>query len=132
VAELERFFFDTSAFVAVINNEVECAAIESLLLSLKRTQKTTSVLVAYELFKGIPLRESKRKTQIQITNLLLKDFTLKPVYERAAMAGAALFRHSAGEIDPILAAQSIEGGFTFVTKNIKHFDRVPGIKIHPL
>ena len=61
--------------------------------------------------------------------LALAEFTLKPVHEGAAMAGARLHRFSSGAIDPILAAQCVEGGFTMVTDNKRDFERVPGIRL---
>lgn len=126
---LERFFFDTSAFLAVVKNEPQGPAILALNDSLKQAQCVTSVLVAYELYRGVPLLSNKRKSQARTIDMLLERFTLKAVFEAHAMAAAKLYRYSKGQIDPILAAQCVEGGFTLVTANRKDFERVPGLRL---
>lgn len=128
----EKYFFDTSAFLAIIRDEPQGLAISALNDGLKRAQCFTSVLVAYELFRGIPLSASRRKTQTQILDELLEKFTRKSVFEAQAMAAAKVHRYSRGAIDPILAAQCVDGGFTLVTTNRQDFERVPGIKLYDL
>ena len=82
----ERYCFDTSAFLAYIRNEPEADAVFALRERLRRTQCFTSVLVAYELYRGVP--SSKRKAQIQVLDAWLSTFTLKPVHEAHAMTAA--------------------------------------------
>lgn len=129
---LEKYFFDSSAFIEILREQSRSVAVERLLDSLKRSQKFTSVLVAYELYRGIPLSYSRRKSQTQALNEILADFTLKPVHEAVAMHAAKLHRFSKGDIDPVLAAQCIDGGYTLVTVNEKDFVRVPGIRLAKL
>ena len=57
---LEKYFFDSSAFIEILREQSRSVAVERLLDSLKRSQKFTSVLVAYELYRGIPLSYSRR------------------------------------------------------------------------
>ena len=130
----ERHFFDTSAFLAILKKEEKGASVLELIGSLGRTQRVTSVLVAYELFRGIAPHTSKRKSQFQNIEQLLDYFTVKPVTEAHAMEAAKIFRNKAskGAIDPILAAQCIEGRFRMVTLNVKDFEDVDGIKFAPL
>lgn len=128
----DRYFFDTSAFLALVRNEPERDAVAELRASLRRTQCFTSVLVAYELYRGVPLSPSRRKTQIQVINEMLTVFTLKPVYEAHAMAAAKLHRYSKGAIDPLLAAQCLDGNYTMVTTNREDFKRVPGLRLFDL
>lgn len=128
----DSYFFDSSAFLEIIKDQARSVAVQNLLSSLKRHQKFTSVLVAYELYRGVPLSDSRRKSQTRALDLLLAGFTLKPVHEAVAMHAAKVHRFSAGAIDPILAAQSIDGGCIMVTTNEKHFVRVPGIRLAKL
>ncbi len=125
----DRYFFDTSAFLAVIKKEPYAEIILDLRDSLKRFQCVTSVLVAYELYRGIPPSATKRKAQIQVIETSLKKFTLKPVYEAHAMTAARLYQYSKGTIDPLLAAQCVDGDYILVTTNRKDFERVPGLRI---
>jgi predicted nucleic acid-binding protein len=126
----ERFFFDTSAFLADIRREPEGDAVFALRERLRRTQCFTSVLVVYELYRGVPLSHSKRKSQIQVLDTWLSTFTLKPVHEAHAMMAAKLHRYSKGSIDPLLAAQCLDGDFTMVTTNRQDFERVPELRIY--
>ena len=126
---LEKFFFDWSAILAFTRGEVHGPAVIELIDRIKRAQRITSVLVACECYRGIPLSSAKRKSQMRVLNALLEFFALNPVYEAQAMAGARLFRYSAGAIAPILAAQCIDGNYTMVTIDTRHFINVPAIKI---
>lgn len=127
---LDRYFFDTSAFLEVIKQQAKGEAIERLSSGLRRTQKVTSVLVAYELYRGIPLSASRRKKQVQVLELALAEFTLKPVHEAPAMMASRIHGlFSKGRIDPILAAQCVDGGYLMVTTNTQDFSRVPGIRM---
>lgn len=128
----ERYFFDSSAFIAILRKEPGYERIETLLKTIPWSARVTSVLVAYELFRGIPASSGKAKAQIRELDNLLYGFTLKPVHTAHAMTGAKLFRQSKGFNDPILAAQCVDGGFVMVTKNRKDFERVPGIKLADL
>lgn len=131
---LKRYFFDSSAFLAAVKDEPLSKAVISLSDSLHPSQKITSVLVAYELYRGVAAESNRRKVQIQILDAMLADFTLKPVHAAQAMAGARVFREkqSKGAIDPILAAQCVDGGYWMVTANRGDFERVPGIKLAEL
>lgn len=129
---LERYFFDTSAFLAVIRNEAQRGSVEALIASLRRSQRVTSVLVAYGLYRGVHPNSTRRKSPLKELNAALEDFTLKPVHEAQAINAARFYYDSKGDIDPILAAQCVDGGFTLVTTNPKDFERVPGIRMHAL
>jgi len=128
----EKYFFDTSAFLSIVKNEPLGINVSSLSDSLNRAQCYTSVLVVYELFRGIPKAASKRKSQIKVIESLLEKFTQKSVFHAQAMTAARIFQYSKGAIDPILAAQCIDGGYTMVTANLQDFERVPGLKIAQL
>ena len=99
--------------------------------SLRRYQRVTSVLVAYELYRGVHPESRTRKAQIRELDATLDYFSLKPVYEAQAMLGAKVHHQSKGSIDPLLAAQCVDGDYILVTTNQRDFERVPGIKIHP-
>ncbi len=46
------------------------------------------------------------------------------------MMAAKLHRYSKGSIDPLLAAQCLDGDFTMVTTNRQDFERVPELRIY--
>jgi predicted nucleic acid-binding protein len=125
-----RYFFDTSVFLAIIKREPERLQSLELINSLRRNQCVTSVLVAYELYRGVHPDSKTRKSQLRDIELMLSRFSLKPVSEAHAMQGAKAFYKSAGDIDPILGAQCVDGGFLMVTFNLRHFVNIPGIQIH--
>lgn len=129
---IERYFFDTSAILAVLKREPQGAAIKAMMDSLSRMQRVSSVLVAYELYRGVPLSSTKRRSQLKAISIVLDGFALKPVHEAHAMAAAKLYQHSKGKLDPLLAAQCVDGGFIMVTTNRRDFERVPGLRLATL
>lgn len=88
--------------------------------------------MAYGLYRGVHPNSTRRKSPLKELNAALEDFTLKPVHEAQAINAARFYYDSKGDIDPILAAQCVDGGFTLVTTNPKDFERVPGIRMHAL
>ncbi|MBK7005832.1 MAG: type II toxin-antitoxin system VapC family toxin [Burkholderiales bacterium] len=124
-----RYFFDTSAFLAIIRKEPNWKEVADFLDSLRRNQRVTSVLVAYELYRGVHPASRTRKAQLRELDAILGYFSLKPVYEAQAMLASKVHYKSKGSIDPILAAQCLDGGYTLVTMNVKDFERVPGIRL---
>ncbi len=125
----ERYFFDTSAFLAILRGESTGPAIQILLDGLKARQKVTSVLVAYELYRGISPGQTKARAQRLALDRLLADFNVKPLTNAHAMSGAKLHRYSRGFADPLLGAQCLDGGFILVTTNPSDFGRMPGIQL---
>ena len=130
MSALKRYFFDTSAFLAVVKNEDNKPRVLALIAGLKAPQLVTSGLVAYELYRGVSPKSKTRKAQIKNLELMLKRFSLRPVYEAHAMQGAKNYHLSAGDIDPLLAAQCVDGGFIMVTFNQNDFEGVKNIEIH--
>ncbi len=99
---------------------------------LRHSQKVTSVIVAYELYRGISPDRSNGRTQRLYLDKLLKEFTVKAVTNSHAMHAAKLFRYSKGFGDPLIGAQCIEGSFVLVTTNDQDFDRMPNIRLATL
>ena len=123
---LEKFFFDSSALLAITRKEMHGPAVIELMDRIKPAQRIRSVRLAYECYRGIPLSTARRKSQICDLQTLFEFFTLKSVFEAQAMAGARLFTYSASAIDPILAAQCLDGGCTMVTINTKALHQSAG------
>ena len=89
----------------------------------------SSVLVAYELYRGISLNQPKGRAQRLYLDKILTEFSVKPLSNANAMAGARLYRHSKGFADSLIGAQCLEGGFFLVTTNASDFARMPGIRL---
>jgi predicted nucleic acid-binding protein len=70
----------------------------ALVNALKRVQLVTSVLVAYELYRGVHPESSTRKSQIKELELTLARFSLKPVHEAIAMQAAKAFSIQPGRL----------------------------------
>ena len=128
----KRYFFDTSAFLAIVKYEPAGERVLELSASLRDRQKVTSVLVAYELYRGISPRNAKHVTQRRILDALLAGFTIKSLTNAQAMAAARLYQYSKGFADSLIGAQCIEGGFDLVTTNVQDFERMPEIRIHTI
>lgn len=126
----DRYFFDTSSFLAIIRDEPFGEHVANLLDALRDRQKVTSVLVAYELYRGISPKGQKAAAQRKALDVLLSGFSVKPLTNSQAMDGARLYRYTKGFADALIGSQCLEGDFWMVTDNTIDFERMPGIKVY--
>lgn len=127
----QRYFFDTSAFLAIIRGEAEKPSIQALNARLQARQCATSVLVIYELMRGAPSPSARGGAQVHLIGELTDRMTAKPITRAHGLKAAELFRkgYTRGAVDPLIAAQCLEGGFHLVTTNRQDFERVPGLQL---
>ena len=92
-----------------------------------------SVVTVAEALFGARKRGSKKLESL--VNLFLEMFPAVDWTVAAAMAYSdirvALERQGEpiGEMDMMIAATALSGGYVLVTNNMRHFSRVPGLKI---
>ena len=101
---------------------------------LQRTpQWAISVVTKYELLKGVLCRGDGIWSQA--TREFMELATVMPFDREAAIAAAKvstylkLIGRPSGPADELIAGHAIALGFTLVTKNVKHFQGVPGLKV---
>ena len=79
--------------------------------------------------QGISPDQPKGRAQGIYLDKILTEFSVKPLTNANAMAGARLYRYSKGFADSLIGAQCLEGGFFLVTTNASDFARMPGIRL---
>jgi tRNA(fMet)-specific endonuclease VapC len=103
------------------------------ILQHRRSDLCISVLTLAQLRHGATLRNSAKLHLLIDT--LVSDIAVVPFDEacasRYADLGVDLTRRGSviGEFDTLIAAHALALDLTLVTNNVKHFDRVRGLKI---
>lgn len=123
---------DTSILVAILRNKHPAAQIVAKLDGEGRSATTT--VSAFELFYGANISQNRDGNLQQVKSLLHKLDVLPVTLPGSELAGelmADLARQ--GEIieyrDAMIAGTVLELGMILVTRNKKHFARIPKIKL---
>ena len=105
-------------------------------LQQQETSLTTTTITSFELFKGIfrlSDEDEKKAVEIFLTTLTLLYFTFEASVVAARISEE--LRKKGEEIDTLdlqIAAICISKGESLLTRNAKHFERIPGLKLEPL
>lgn len=105
-------------------------AAETIARELKTGGLHTTAISAFELWAG-----TKSDHQVTVVETLLAALTILPLESEAAKHAAKVRRelerkHSPiGMADSLIAGICLERGGVLITRNRKHFERVPGIKL---
>ena len=125
---------DTNVLSEVLRKQPSMAVMKAL-HALRPEQRFASEITRYELRAGAALLDNAgrlwQRTQQQVLTLV----QWLPFDARAAMAaadiGASLRRlgHPVEETDLFIAATALVHGFSVSTRNVRHFERVPGLMV---
>lgn len=124
--------FDTDFLIAYLQNDSDATKkLEDLQAGNDATAVTTTVNAA-ELWKGVYRSKEKQKEIAKVKRLLdsLELITLD--YESARVVGeldAAIKTNPIGESDLLIASIALAHSQVLVTRNKKHFERVPGLEV---
>jgi len=123
---------DTNILVDILRNKHNAEQIVSKLDS--ETRNATTTVNSLELFYGAN-HSQNRINNVQKVQLLLQRLDVFPLSLGASERAGELMANLAhkGEIieyrDAMIAGIVLELGMTLVTRNKKHFARIPGIKL---
>lgn len=124
---------DTSVLVALIRKDQ--AALEGLKAEAKKGGVVSTTLVNLcELYAGAYGSTNPQKELRRVEELVSK-FVLLELNEGAAkrygmlVSDAALKREPVGDFDLIIASIALEQNQKLVTRNVKHFSRIPGLEV---
>lgn len=124
--------FDTDFLIAYLQNDSDAIKkLEDLQDADDATAITTTINAA-ELWKGVYRSAEKQKEIAKVERLLdsLELITLDR--ESARMVGeldAAIKSNPIGESDLIIASIALANKQVLITKNRKHFERIPGLQV---
>lgn len=125
---------DSDILIAYLHNEHDAIKkLEDLYAKGDVTAFTTTIN-AVEIWKGIYRASGeKQKEEAAKVRWLLDSLELLTLdYESSRLAGeldAKMRANTIGDLDLLIASIALANGETLVTKNIKHFKRVPGLKV---
>ena len=125
-----RFMLDTDTVSYALRGQGEAGA---RILEHRPSELCVSAITVAELRYGTARRKSSRLDQLVdnfISNVAVAPFdeTCAANFGRIASelteSGTPI-----GELDALIAAHAMALGVTLVTNNLKHFSRVPGLKL---
>jgi predicted nucleic acid-binding protein len=129
------YLFDTDAISETLKPKPADAYVRWL-QTVPRQDQYTSAVVAGELFKGAYRSQASRKwvrrieaSVLPAVTVLSYDVDVARVYGqiRAELESAGKMP---GEADLQIAATALFHDLALVTGNVRHFERVPGLRIH--
>ena len=124
--------FDTDFLIAFLNRNPDALKkLEDLEAKGPRTACTTTVNVA-ELYKGVYRAHDRQNENDRVKRLLDTLHLLALDGESARLVGeldAEMKSSTIGDLDIFIASIAMTNGETLVTRNIRYFERVPGLKV---
>jgi predicted nucleic acid-binding protein len=131
------YLFDTDA-ISELLRKAPLAAYVEWLQAVPRAEQFTSAVVIGELYKGAYRSKAQQHHLANIESRILPAVTALP-YDVATAKVFGQIRAHLEEMGTILpdadlqiAATSIYHGLELVSGNLRHFSRIPGIKINSI
>lgn len=127
------YLFDTDAISETLKRRPLPAYLEWL-ADVPREEQYASAVSIGEMYRGA-FRSHVRKHLLHIEDRVLPNITVLPYDTAVARVYGDLHAQLAGanaliaDADLQIAATAVHHGLTLVTGNLRHFARVPGIKI---
>lgn len=131
------YLFDTDAISETLRREPLPLYLEWL-RTTPRAEQFTSAVVVGELYKGAFRSESRERHLENIEERILTAVTALPYDVAVARVfggvRASLEREGAvlPDADLQIAATALRHDLELVTGNLRHFERVPGLRIEPI
>ncbi|MEM2140489.1 MAG: type II toxin-antitoxin system VapC family toxin [Nitrososphaera sp.] len=120
---------DTDFLVAYLRNDPKA---RSKLEELESTDEPvhTTIINAFELYKGA-FKARDTRNELARVDKLLDAFFILMLDRNAAQSAGALHDKSnpIGESDLLIASIALSNNQTLITKNKKHFEKVPGLQV---
>jgi tRNA(fMet)-specific endonuclease VapC len=121
------FIADTDVLIDFLQGQDEA---ERVGVELKTGRLCVTVISAFELWAG-----ANNARQMSMVEILLAAVTVLPLDDPAARRAAEIQRklkqggESIGMADSLIAGIALEQNAILITRNLKHFQRVPGLKL---
>lgn len=124
--------FDTDFLIALLHNDHDAIKKLEDLMIKRNTVAMTTMINAAELWKGVYRSKNKQKELSKVKWLLDSLELLTLDYESARLVGeldADLKTSPIGESDLLIASIAMVNKQVLVTRNKKHFVKVPGLQV---
>ncbi len=125
---------DSDVLIAILRKKPDAGKFIS---SIKNTQSpATTIINEFELLVGANLSANEDNTKQ--TEALLSDLTILALDKKAVKKASEIYAYllKRGEKieanDVFIAAIAITNNEALLTKNIRHFQRIPGLKIQQI
>jgi predicted nucleic acid-binding protein len=121
--------FDTDFLIAYLQHDADAL---KKLEELELRAACTTVVNAFELYKGAYRSKEKQKAMLKVRALLDSLELLALDHESSRMAGqldAAMKSGIIGESDLLIASIVLTNDETLITRNSRHFGRVSGLVV---
>jgi tRNA(fMet)-specific endonuclease VapC len=121
------FIADTDVLIDFLQGQDEA---ERVGVELQTGRLCVTVISAFELWAG-----ANNARQMSMVEILLAAVTVLPLDDPAARRAAEIQRklkqggESIGMADSLIAGIALEQNAILITRNLKHFQRVPGLKL---
>ena len=123
---------DTDILIAYLHNEADALKKLETLQAEGDTVVHTTTVNAFELWKGVYKARDRQKEIVKVKWLLDSLELITFDYESARLAGeldAGIKSQSIDESDLLIACMAIVNKQKLVTRNTRHFERVPGLMV---
>lgn len=122
---------DSDFLIAYLRNDAS-AAKKLQELDAKQEPLHTTIINAFELYKGV-FKAKDTYGELARADKLLETFFMLMLDRDSARAAGALHNkiksNPIGESDLLIASMAITNKQTLITRNTKHFERVPGLTV---
>jgi predicted nucleic acid-binding protein len=129
------YLFDTDAVSELLKKQPARGYVRWLSV-IPREEQFTSAIVVGELFRGAFRSDARERHLSNIETKVLPALTVLP-YDTAVarhygeiQAGLALRGVPLADADLQIAATAIRHGLELVTGNLRHFRRIPDLRVH--
>jgi predicted nucleic acid-binding protein len=128
------YLFDTDALSEVLRKRPSATYL-AWLQTVPRTDQFASVISLAELYRGAYRSPARRRWLERIDRHLIRSVTFVAFDPETARIYGRIRAHLEadgrlpGEGDLQIAATALHHGLTVVTGNIRHFERVPGLRL---
>ncbi|MFT4037030.1 MAG: type II toxin-antitoxin system VapC family toxin [Thermomicrobiales bacterium] len=128
-----KYLFDTDCLIDAIGNRFNARELVAL---LGEDGIAVSIITVAETYDGAFGTENPARTLAAFRDFLA-DYAALPVTDTVAARFAelrSLLRRQGQPIpdmDLLIAATAVDTGLTLVTRNLRHFSRIPALRIYP-
>jgi predicted nucleic acid-binding protein len=125
MAEIKKYLVDSDVLIDYLRGFPK---IRNFLFKLREEGfLVISVINVVEIYSGKEIEDSRKR---KIIDGFLSEFEIIPLEENLAKrAGIIRMRYQIPFADAIVAATAIENRSILVTRNVKHFSKIKGLKL---